>query len=111
MKAYFLFTANGPLVILTSYNSIENPAFLEKLDSKGISKFIAHEVSVDSAKVKYGMHFDMVMQDLHQSDDIRILDYSGERAFRLFNFKELGPAIYHELEKDYWKLPGVPIAT
>jgi hypothetical protein len=96
MKAYFMITANGPLVILTSYNSIDNPDFLHKLDSKGISKFIAHEVSVEVAKSKYGMHFDIVLQDLHESDDMRILDYSGERAFRNFSFKDLGPATYFE---------------
>jgi hypothetical protein len=109
MKAYFLFTANGPLVILTSYDSIDNPAFLEKLDSKGISKFIAHEVSVESAQSKYGMHFDIVMQDLHQSDDVRILDYSGERAFRNFDFKELGPPIYHDLEHELLQSKGIPV--
>jgi hypothetical protein len=98
MKAYFLFTAMGPLVMLTSYDSIENPVLLKKLDSKGISKFIASEVSVEAAKEKYGMHFDLVIQDLHQNDDIRILDYSGERAFRNFSFKELGPPFYHEPE-------------
>lgn len=98
MKAYFLFTAHGPLVMLTSYDSIENTALLNKLDSKGISKFIAHEVSVETAKSRYGMHFDIVMQDLHQSDDIRILDYNGERAFRNFSFRELGPAFYYEQE-------------
>ncbi len=96
MKAYFLITSGGPLVMLTSYDSIENPVLLNKLDSKGISKFIAHEVPVESAQSKYGMHFDIVLQDLHQSDDIRILDYSGERAFKNFSFKELGPAFYHE---------------
>ena len=96
MKAYFLITSGGPLVMLTSYDSIANPVLLNKLDSKGISKFIAYEVSVESAKSKYGMHFDIVLQDLHQSDDIRILDYSGERAFKNFSFKELGPAFYHE---------------
>jgi len=96
MKAYFLFTAGGPLVILTSYDSIENPKLLDRLHSKGISKFIAHEVPVDAAHEKYGMHFDVVLEDLHETDDLRVLDYSGERAFRNFSFKELGAPIYHE---------------
>ena len=98
MKAYFLFTASGVLVILTSYDSIENPELLKKLSSKGISKFIAHEVSVESAKSKYGLHFDIVCRDLHENDDLRILDYSGERAYKNFSFKDLGPPIYHESE-------------
>jgi hypothetical protein len=98
MKAYFMFTAGGPLVVLTSFDSIVNPDLLKKLTSKGIGKFIAHEVPVESAKAKYGMHFDIVLQDLHESDDFRILDYSGERAFKNFQLKELGPPIYFEEE-------------
>lgn len=96
MKAYFLFTAGGPMVILTSYDSIENPALLNRLESKGINKFIAHEVSEESARAKYGSHFDIVLEDLHETDDLRVLDYNGERAFRNFNFRELGAPTYHE---------------
>jgi hypothetical protein len=96
MKAYILYTANGPLVMLTSFDSIQDPEFLRKLDSKGISKFVAHEVSVEAVRAKYGMHFDVVMQDLHQTDDMRIMDYSGDRVFRTFSFKEIGPAFYFE---------------
>ena len=98
MKVYFLFTVTGPLVVLTSYDSINAPELLERWKAKGITKFIAHEVSLESAKVKYGKHFDIVCHNLHESDDLRVLDYSGERAFRNWSFKELGPAVYHELE-------------
>ncbi len=98
MKVYFLFTVTGPLVVLTSYDSINTPELLERWKAKGITKFIAHEVSLESAKVKYGKHFDIVCHNLHESDDLRVLDYSGERAFRNWSFKELGPAVYHELE-------------
>ena len=34
MRGYFLFTAGGPLVILTSYDSIENPELLRRLRPK-----------------------------------------------------------------------------
>jgi hypothetical protein len=98
MKVYFIFTASGPIVILTSYDSIENPRLLERIHSKGIAKFIAHEVPVEMAKIKYGMHFDVVCKNLHESDDLRVLDYSGERAYKNFSFKELGTPIYHESE-------------
>lgn len=98
MKAYFLFTASGPLVILTSYDSIKHPDLIKRILSKGITKFIAHEVPVDLAKERYGMHFDIVCQDLHESDDLRVLDYSGERAYKNFSFKELGDPIYYESE-------------
>ena len=100
MKSYLLFTASGVLVILTSYDSIEHPELLKRLGAKGLTKFIAHKVSVESAKAKYGKHFDVVCQDLHESDDLRVLDYSGERAFKNFSFKELGAPIYYESESD-----------
>ena len=98
MKAYFLFTGSGPIVILTSYDSIENPELVKKLYSKGITRFIAHEVSVESAKAKYRTHFDVVCHDVYESDDLRVLDYNGQHAFNTFSFAELGAPIYHEQE-------------
>jgi hypothetical protein len=82
MKACFMFTITGPLVVLTSYDSINNPALLERWKAKGLTKFIAHEVSLESAEFKCEKRFDIVCQDLRESDDWRVLNYSGERAFR-----------------------------
>ena len=96
MKSFMLMTGSSPLVILTSHNSIENSVLLEKLLSKGIEKFVAYEVPYDLAKKRYGGHFTIVANDLHETDDLRILDYNGDRAFRLFSFSELGPAHIHE---------------
>ena len=96
MRAYFLFTANGPLVILTSYESIEHPVLLKKLAAKGIPKFIAYEIFVETVRAKYGKHFEVVCEDLTETDDLRVLDYSGDRAFRLWSFGELGVPVYHE---------------
>ena len=98
MKAYFLFTGSGPIVILTSYDSIENPELVKKLNSKGIHKFIAHEVSMELAKAKYGTHYNVVCHDVYESDDLRVLDYNGQHAFNCFSFSELGAPIYHEQE-------------
>lgn len=95
-KAYLLFTGGGPLVILTSYDSIENPQLLDKLKIKGINKFIAHEAPLEAVKVRYGGHYTIICDDLRQTDDLRILDYNGHRAFGLFKFEELGPAFYWE---------------
>lgn len=96
MKAYFLFTTGGPLVILTSYESIEDPRLIQRLHAKGIAKFIAYEVPVEACQARYGLHFEVVLEDLHETDDLRVLDYSGERAFNNFSLSELGTPIYHE---------------
>jgi hypothetical protein len=96
MKAFMVFAGSGPLVILTSHGSITEPTLLEKFSAKGIDKFIAYEIPVDVAEQRYGGHFTVVRKDLHESDDLRILDYNGERAFRLFRLSELGAPILHE---------------
>ena len=98
--AYFMYTASGPLVILTSCDSIDNPEFLEMARSKGYAKFIAYEIPVELAKAKYGMHFNVVCKDPHESDTLRVLDYQGERAWKNFSFEELEPPIYYEAFRD-----------
>ena len=96
MNAYMIFSGSGPIVILTSHPSVTHPALLEKLAAKGIEKFIAYQVPVESARQRYGGHFDVVVRDLHETDDLRVLDYSGERAMQRFSFSELGSPILHE---------------
>jgi hypothetical protein len=96
MKAMLLLTGDGALVILTSFAGANDPDLLRKLDAKGIDKFIAYEIPLDLVKQRYGRHFTVVSGDLHESDDLRILDYSGGRAFRLFRFDELGPGTAYE---------------
>ncbi|MFC1334958.1 MAG: hypothetical protein G8D81_08895 [gamma proteobacterium symbiont of Clathrolucina costata] len=99
MNTFMLMTGSGPLMILTSHTSIEDPLILEKLASKGIEKFLAYEVPYDLAKQRYGGHFNVVANDLHESDDLRVLDYNGERAFKLFSFTELGSPVVHETSR------------
>ncbi|MCM8854213.1 MAG: cytosolic protein [Candidatus Thiodiazotropha sp.] len=96
MKVFMLMAGSGPLMILTSHASIEDPVILEKLAAKGLDKFLTFEVPIELAKERYGGHFAVVANDLHETDDLRVLDYNGERAFRLFSFAELGTAMVHE---------------
>jgi hypothetical protein len=96
MKTALLFTGSGPLVIATSYSSLTNPALLAKLRAKGIDKFVAYELPVDLVKRRYAGHFEVAMQDLHESDDLRVIDFNGERAFRLFHLSELGNPVLFE---------------
>ena len=96
MKAGIFFTGTGPILLLTSYDSLTNPDFVEKLSTKGIKKFIAFEVSEAAVKEKYGQHFGVIMGDLHQTDDLRVLDYDGHHVFYNFALQELGDPIYYE---------------
>ena len=96
MKAAMLFTGSGPIVILTSHDSVTAPKLLEKLEAKGIERFLSYEIPLDLAKRRYGGHFNTVMNDLHETDDLRVLDYNGERAFALFRLDELASPVVYE---------------
>jgi len=96
MKAGIYFTGSGPVLILTSYDSLTNPALVQKLRSKGIKKFIAYEIPMDLVKKKYGSHYETTMSDLKQEDDLRVLDYDGHHIFLEFSLKELGQATVFE---------------
>lgn len=96
MKAGLLLTGGGPIVILTSHESLTHPNLLAKLKAKGIGKFVALDVPVDLARERYGNHFQVVANDLRETDDLRVLDYNGQRAFNLFRLSDLGGPVMHE---------------
>ncbi len=96
MKAGIVFTGTGPILILTSYKSFDEPSFVEKLATKGIQKYIAYELPVERVREKYRNQFNVIMHDLSQTNDLRVLDYNGHNVFTSFSFKELGPPIYSE---------------
>jgi hypothetical protein len=96
MKAGIIFTGTGPILILTTYDSLTHPEFVKKLEAKGINKFIASEVPVEAVKSKYGNHYNVVLGDLKQTDDLRVMDYNGYNVFHSFSFREMAKPIYHE---------------
>ena len=99
MKVMMLMTASGPLVILTHHESATDPGLLKKLKGKGIRKFVAYEIPLTLAQARYGGHFFVVEHDLRETEDLRVLDEDGARAFALFRFGELGPPVIVEPEE------------
>ncbi len=99
MYAALIFSGSGPLVILTSHKGIEDEALLERLAGKGIKKFIAFPVPIDLLKRRYGVHFDIVTRDLHETDDLRVLDFDGRRAMELLPFDALGEPVFHQPQR------------
>ena len=97
MKAGIFFTGSGPILILTSFESLSNPLLIDKLTAKGIKKFIAYEIPDDVVRQKYGEHYEIIMNDLNQEDDLRVLDYDGHHVFNNFAFSSLGEPSYHEV--------------
>ena len=96
MKNLLLLTASGPLLVLTSHESLHDPKLLDALKGRGIGKFVAFEVPLTLAKERYGGHFQVVENDLHETDDLRVLDINGQRIFQLFRFDELETPILQE---------------
>jgi hypothetical protein len=96
MKAGIIFTGTGPILILTTFDSFNEPKLVAKLKTKGINKYIASELPLDKVKEKYGNQFKVVLGDLHQSDDLRVLDYNGYNVFYNFKFSEMAKPVYCE---------------
>jgi hypothetical protein len=94
MKAGIIFTGTGPILILTTYDSLKEPRLVEKLKARGMKKFIAYEVPLEKVKQRYGTHFSVITGDLSQTDDLRILDIDGHHVFLNFSFEEMGDPYY-----------------
>ena len=70
------------------------PGSSRSSEPRGSDKFIASEIPIDFAKLRCAGRFDMVVPDLGQSDDLRVLDFNGEPAFRLLKLTEpAGPIV------------------
>jgi hypothetical protein len=100
MKAGIIFTGSGPILVLTSYDSFIEEDIVEKLRTKGIKKYVVRELPLETVKKRYGQHYHVVLGDLKQTDDLRVLDYNGHNVFYNFSFREMGPPLYYESEGD-----------
>jgi hypothetical protein len=96
MKAGIIFSGSGPILVLTSYESFTDPKFVEKMAAKGIKKFMGYEVPLELCQKRYGEHYPVVLGDLRQTDDLRVLDYDGHHIFLTFSFKEYGQQFVSE---------------
>ena len=97
MKAGIIFSGTGPILILTSYGALDDPNLKKKLESKGIKKYLAFEIDDSIVQEKYGKHYNIIMNDLHQTDDLRVLDYDGHHVFYNFPFSDFGDPVYKEV--------------
>jgi hypothetical protein len=97
MKAVVVFSGSGPLLLLSSYARLDEPALVAKLRAKGIRKFIAYEVPVERCVDLYGFSYRDIVADLQKEDDLRVLDFDGHRIFLNFSLREMGePVIYED---------------
>jgi len=99
MKGAIIFTGSGPIIIVTCCNPFMDPILIQRLAEKGIEKFIAFELPIDLIRERYGNHFNVVCQDLTETDELRVIDYDGDRVLGLFEFSEYGPPFFHEMPR------------
>lgn len=100
MKTLLLITGSGPMLVLTSLARVDDEVFIGKLRNKGIAKFMVYELPAEQIEARYGGHFQAVVQDLHETDDLRVLDVDGHRIFDLIRLDALGtPFIYEPAAK------------
>ncbi|MEZ5313775.1 MAG: hypothetical protein R2862_09065 [Thermoanaerobaculia bacterium] len=95
-RLHSIFTGTGPILVLSTYPSLTDDRLVEKLRYKGISKFIAYEVSLDAVRDRYSHSFDNVISDLGDVPDLRVLDFNGHQIMTNFALSELGEPIHFE---------------
>lgn len=97
MKAAIVITGTGPILVITTYPSINNPNFVNRLRGKGISKFIAFEVPIDQCEHIYGGKYRCIFEDLKDADGLEVLDIDGLRIFKNFSLKRAEtPFVFEE---------------
>ncbi|MBI5441196.1 MAG: hypothetical protein HY900_08295 [Deltaproteobacteria bacterium] len=96
MKAALIFTGSGPIVVLTTHETLTDADLISRLAAKGIRKFLAFEVPIEAIKSKYHAHYDHVLEDIKQEDDLRVVDENGQRIYAAFSLRELGAPVVWE---------------
>ena len=96
IKGILVVSGSGPLLILSSYPAIDDPALIAKLRAKGLAKFLAWEVPVDHLRDLYGYTFRDITEQLQMRDDMRVLDFDGHRIFLNLSLRDLGEHILFE---------------
>jgi hypothetical protein len=93
MRAFLVYTGNGPILILTTYPALADPRLLDKLRYKGIIKFIGYEVALPVVRERYEHSFANIAADLQAVEDVRVLDFNGHQIMANFSLAELGEPI------------------
>ncbi len=93
-RAYLIFTGSGPILVLSTYPELTDERLVGKLRYKGIDKFIAYEVDMDSVRSRYEHSLDSIARDLVDgNEDLRVLDFNGHQIMANFSLHTLGEPI------------------
>jgi hypothetical protein len=96
MKGVLVFGGSGPLLIISSYPTVDDPHLIAKLHAKGLDKFIAYEIPIERCRDLYGYTYRDIVENLQTHDDMRVLDFDGHRIFLNFSLRELSHGFVYE---------------
>jgi hypothetical protein len=98
MQSILVFSASGPLLVLSTHETIDDPGLSTALRDKGLEKFLACEVPLERCRQAYGFSYRQVAVDLEQEEveGIRILDYDGHHIFAALSLLDLGRGVVSE---------------
>jgi hypothetical protein len=99
MKVYLIFSANTPLLILSSFETATAEGLREKIGRMGIIKYLLFEVPLTEVKTVYTDRYEDILRALKPENDLRVLDYNGFTAFDNFPVKKLKLVDKYEAEK------------
>jgi hypothetical protein len=100
MKAGIFFTESGPILAQTTHHFFAHPKLVEKFAEKGITKFIAYEVSIEKVEEKYGKQ-PRLEPDSNGDRELRIIDSDEKQIFNNFSIKDLGEPVLYEKQRHH----------
>ncbi len=89
MEVYLVFSANTPILILSSFEDPGAEGLRQKLSNMGIDKYLLVEVPVEEARKNYEDRFEKISSAVSSGGDIRVLDYNGYSAFQSFSLENM----------------------
>ena len=95
-KAFLLQTATGPVIALSRFESLNEQGLINALAKCGIKKFVAHELPLAAVQEAYCEHYQHLMTDPKESDELIILDGDGERVYNNIRLADLGKPVYFD---------------
>lgn len=99
MKGILVFSGSGPLLIVSSYPTVDDARLIARLRAKGLQKFMAWEIPMDRCRDLYGFTYRDIVEDLLAQDDLRVLDFDGHRIFLNFSLRDLHDGVIYEDER------------
>ena len=104
MKAGIFFTESEPILAPTAHHFFAHPKLVEKFAEKGITKFIAYEVSIEKVEEKYGKQ-PRLEPDSNGDRELRIIDSDEKQIFNNFSIKDLGEPVLYEKQRHHSCVP------